>query len=947
MSGRQLHTGFPGTNTLHSEQCRAEIQRFESVHPCIYQIYDMLECLPLPPEYAHMRDEIRDQVVCIEDAFVNSHEWTLSRSVSELRLGIVGTTSSGKTSLVHRYLTGTFTAEESPEGGRFKKEVFIDGLSHLLLIRDEGSASPDVQFSLWADAVIFVYSVDNQDSFERVRHFYSHMNKFRNVADMPVLLVGTKDTLSEKNPRVISEEEGKQMANHLKRCAYYETCATYGLNVERVFKDACCKIIQQRLRSSFGGSTRTPTPTTPATADKRDYQDSRFVHNVLYGPVPGQKNAYHQRSISSAPLAEQFLSSASRKSHVHQREPAGVLSAQRGVDRVMSAFVMPSTLSAQQQFGSRASQLDYRGVSPSNSQKSMSNGVHTRSSAALLDPGGDLGPIGVGLDAHSLASASTSHLPTPSSTPTTQRKNRRISNIFQRPKDNEEKNKAQNVNLGGGREIPIKEGTMHKRSTKGALNREWKKKYVCLYGDGRLTYHHTQKDYRDKPNHGKEVFLGLATVRIAGRQRPRNTQRGMVASQSEEPNSTNSGGSVPLRMYEPRRSDVGGGASGEGTSGGSDDAKEASPAVHLTPQTVAGQKKRRGGNRRIGSAGKATDEDDECFEIITSDQKRWEFCVAADERDAWVAAIEEQIEKALQNQMSKPSTRARGDREEVLALRQLPGNDRCADCGQLSPDWASLNLGILICIECSGTHRNLGSHISRVRSLDLDAWPVEFLAVMQAIGNDAANRLWEHHAPSDRRPQPDSPLEMKEAWIRDKYESKRFLPSLRVDATVGAQLVSAVIARDVAEVSLLLARASPEDVNTTVSGTRDRRSPLHLACSIGSLAILQLLLWNNADIRALDEQGRSGLWHARNSGFKECADMLLTAGLDTNYGMPTQSTRNSTHSPPLPESAMKGSLSNRDYSCIGEEVVLRRVPPPVVPTNRSANAFDMLPASII
>ncbi|EYC41058.1 hypothetical protein Y032_0584g311 [Ancylostoma ceylanicum] len=86
MAGRQLHAGFPGTNTLHSEQCRAEIQRFESVHPCIYQIYDMLECLPLPPEYAHMRDEIRDQVVCIEDAFVNSHEWTLSRSVSELRL---------------------------------------------------------------------------------------------------------------------------------------------------------------------------------------------------------------------------------------------------------------------------------------------------------------------------------------------------------------------------------------------------------------------------------------------------------------------------------------------------------------------------------------------------------------------------------------------------------------------------------------------------------------------------------------------------------------------------------------------------------------------------------------------------------------------------------------------------------------------------------------------
>ncbi|KAK6026622.1 Miro-like protein, partial [Ostertagia ostertagi] len=318
------------------------------------------------------------------------------RSISSAPLADQFMSSASRKSHVHqRDAIGVVS------GGRFKKEVFIDGLSHLLLIRDEGSASPDVQFSLWADAVIFVYSVDNQESFERIRHFYNHMNKFRNVADMPVLLVGTKDTLSEKNPRVISEEEGKQMANHLKRCAYYETCATYGLNVERVFKDACCKILQQRLRSSFGGSTRTPTPTTPAAPDKRDYQDPRYMQNVLYGAAPPQKNAYHQRSISSAPLADQFMSSASRKSHVHQRDAIGVVSApladqfmssasrkshvhqrdaigvvsaQRAGDRAMSAFVIPPGLSAQQQFGSRASQLDYRGVSPSNSQKSMTNG---------------------------------------------------------------------------------------------------------------------------------------------------------------------------------------------------------------------------------------------------------------------------------------------------------------------------------------------------------------------------------------------------------------------------------------------------------------------------------------------------------------------------------------------------------------------------------------------
>ena len=188
---------------------RQEIQRFESVHPSIYAIYDLIEAIPDPL----IQQQIREHVVCIEDSFVNSQEWTLSRSVPDLKLGILGSINSGKSALVHRYLTGSYMQEESPEGGRFKKEVAIDGQSYLLLIRDEGGP-PEMQFTHWVDAVIFVFSLENEMSFNAIYSYYAKMAHYRNTSELPLILVGTQDAISESNPRVIDDARARKLVNN-------------------------------------------------------------------------------------------------------------------------------------------------------------------------------------------------------------------------------------------------------------------------------------------------------------------------------------------------------------------------------------------------------------------------------------------------------------------------------------------------------------------------------------------------------------------------------------------------------------------------------------------------------------------------------------------------------------------------------------------------------------
>ncbi|XP_058840234.1 stromal membrane-associated protein 1 [Topomyia yanbarensis] len=112
---------------------------------------------------------------------------------------------------------------------------------------------------------------------------------------------------------------------------------------------------------------------------------------------------------------------------------------------------------------------------------------------------------------------------------------------------------------------------------------------------------------------------------------------------------------------------------------------------------------------------------------------------------------------------------------QILLTKMLRDDDNkyCVDCDAKGPRWASWNLGVFLCIRCAGIHRNLGVHISRVKSVNLDSWTPEQVVSLEQMGNSRARAVYEALLPDGfRRPQTDSALE---SFIRAKYEQKKYL----------------------------------------------------------------------------------------------------------------------------------------------------------------------------
>lgn len=279
--------------------------------------------------------------------------------------------------------------------------------------------------------------------------------------------------------------------------------------------------------------------------------------------------------------------------------------------------------------------------------------------------------------------------------------------------------------------------------------------------------------------------------------------------------------------------------------------------------------------------------DERAFRILTPAREYHLEAESAEEASQWVQDLQMAIqtsifiegslggvlEKDRQPSLGGDLGLVPGGAALVEEMRNLPdsGNNLCADCGAEAPTWVSLNLGVVICIDCSGVHRSLGCQISKVRSLEWDYFLPESLAILKLLGNHRINAILSAPAgpPSDRR----SLIERK--YLRAGQRGEELSPfsghpdepticvpslaSPRGRASISLlyspelSLFEAVQTADVARTAALL---FPNALDINICQKSTGTTPLHLAAAAGQLLQVHFLLLNGADLTARDLAGQ-------------------------------------------------------------------------------------------
>lgn len=241
-------------------------------------------------------------------------------------------------------------------------------------------------------------------------------------------------------------------------------------------------------------------------------------------------------------------------------------------------------------------------------------------------------------------------------------------------------------------------------------------------------------------------------------------------------------------------------------------------------------------------------------------------------------------------------------------IQCLPGNDRCCDCSAQDPEWLSVNLGVLMCIHCSGRHRELGVQYSRIRSLKLDAIKTSELLIARVMGNALLNEVLEANLTPDAKPPPDADIDQRRDFIVQKYIQRKYIEHLIEPTLLLQELYDSVEMRDVRH--LLQVYAEGVDLSSPLSDGRtalhfaiewedltslhiidfilgnsrcemveddDGNTPLHIAALTDNPLCIKLLLNHNSKVSTKNKEGKTALDIAEEKKFDDCMELLQDA----------------------------------------------------------------------
>eukprot|EP01126_Amoeba_proteus_P022743 TRINITY_DN2292_c0_g2_i3.p1 TRINITY_DN2292_c0_g2~~TRINITY_DN2292_c0_g2_i3.p1 ORF type:complete len:949 (+),score=211.36 TRINITY_DN2292_c0_g2_i3:220-3066(+) len=215
-------------------------------------------------------------------------------------------------------------------------------------------------------------------------------------------------------------------------------------------------------------------------------------------------------------------------------------------------------------------------------------------------------------------------------------------------------------------------------------------------------------------------------------------------------------------------------------------------------------------------------------------------------RTRWITVITNAVMELLShtrntNENSRQKTRIKLP-NHILKHIQLK-NATCADCGDSEPDWASINLGVLFCRNCSGSHRAMGTSISKVRSITIDNWDIQSIKLMEVLGNTKVNSL----LLANQRDHQMTLQQDRESYIRKKYEHKEWIKRDTNPSDLVTRLFMSVQTKNVLlSLSYILQGAN---VNAT---NEENFTPLHLAIYKKQHLQAQLCIANGAKV---DQKG--------------------------------------------------------------------------------------------